>query len=276
MKIELLFLTCNRLHYTKISLPALLSDPKEEFSLTMWDNGSTDGTREYLDSVKDSRIKRKVLSRENPGPIHVINEIFFSSSADLVGFIGDDLLVTPGWTRPLAQAHADVPEFGMIACWHLGREYFDERRARHKIQKFGQHYVLRNPWTNGGVGLVKLKTLREMGTFDNDWTGYWIRMALKGYVNGYYFPLIHAEHMDYPWSKYHISNFRPDAPAVTGKAYAAAGIRTVDEAKARHENVILKDVLDGPWEAKYYVGWRRILKKFKYRFRKLYKRAVKR
>ena len=248
MKIELLFLTCNRLHYTKISLPALLSDPKEEFSLTIWDNGSTDGTKEYLESFRDERIKGKVFSGENVGAIQAINEIFFNSSADLVGLVADDLLISPGWTRILAQAHADVPEFGMIASWHLGPEYFDENRARHKIQKFGRHYVLRHAWTNGGAGLVKLKTLREMGEFrENEWTDYWMRMAIKGYVNGYYFPLIHAEHMDYPWSKYHISNFKADAPAVTGATMAAWGIRTVDEAKARHQNIIIKNILDDPW-----------------------------
>jgi GT2 family glycosyltransferase len=274
MKIDLLFLTCNRLHYTTISLPALLSDPKEEFSLTIWDNGSTDGTRDYLNSFEDSRITRKVLSKENLGSIHPINKVFFNSSADLVGLVADDLLVTPGWTRPLAQAHADVPEFGMIACWHLGPEYFDEEKARHKIHKFGQHYVLQHPWTNGGVGLVKLKTLREMGPFKkNEWTDYWIRMALKGYVNGYYFPLIHAEHMDYPWSKYNISANRPDGIVVTGSSYASQGIRTIEDANAWHEQIIVRNLLEDPWQAKYYVGWRRKLRNLKYRLRKFYQQV---
>ena len=271
MKIELLFLSYNRLHYTKISLPALLSDSTEQFSLTIWDNGSTDGTKEFLASIDDPRIISKVFSSENVKGISVLNKVFFNSSADLVGLIADDLLVTPGWTRPIAQAHADVPEFGMIACWHLGAEYFDEGKARNKIQKFGRHCVLRHPWTNGGVGLVKLKSLREMGHFDDDWGGYWIRMALKGYVNGYYFPLIYAEHMDYPWSKYYVPVTNSDGVTVTGSTYASRGIHTIAEAKAWHQQVVLKSLLEGPWEPKHYVGWRGNLRNLRNRLRKLYR-----
>ncbi len=273
MNIELLFLTCNRLHYTKISLPALLADPKEEFSLTIWDNGSTDGTREFLDSIQDKRIIKKVLSHENIGAIPAINHVFFNSSADLVGAVADDLLVTPGWTHTIAQAHADVPEFGMIACWHLGEENFNEAKAHKKIQNFGKHYVLRHPWTNGGVGLVKLKTLKEMGPFKkNEWTGYWIRMALKGYVNGYYFPLILAEHMDYPWSKYNISANKPGGALLAGSTYTSMGIRTLEDAKAWHRQIV-KTLLEDSYDPKHYIGWRRKIGKLKSRFRKLYQRV---
>lgn len=129
--------------------------------------------------------------------------------------------------------------------------------------------MLRHPWTNGGVGLVKITTLREMGKIDNDWSGYWIRMALKGYVNGYYYPLIHAEHMDYPWSKYNISANRPGGTPITGSTYASQGIRTIEAAKARHKQ-IMKNLLEDPWEAKYYVGWRNKMKKLKSRFKEIF------
>jgi len=259
MKIDLLFLNCNRLHYTKLSLPALLSDPTEEFSLTIWDNGSTDGSREFISSVEDPRIVRKVLSQENVGVVRAINEVISKSSADLFGLIADDLLVTPGWTRPIAQAHNDVPEFGLIACWHLGPEDFDEARARHKIQRFGRHQVLRHPWTNGGVGLIKLKTLREAGPFTSAASSYWVKVALRGYVNGYYYPLIHAEHMDYPWSKHFPFSDRFEEWLQTSSGAKHHGLRSLEDAKAWHQ-VVMQVVLDGPWEAKYYSGWRRILK----------------
>lgn len=265
MKIELLFLTCNRLHYTKLSLPALLSDPTEEFSLTIWDNGSTDGTKEFLSSVKDSRIVRKVFSEQNIGAIPAINEVFFNSSADLIGLIADDLLVTAGWTRILAQAHAEVPEFGMIACWHLGSQFFDEARARRKIQKFGRHHVLRHPWTNGGAGLIKVKTLREAGPIGSDWCGYWMQIALRGYINGYYLPLINVEHMDYAWSKYFSGRFK-EGINVADRRH---GIRTMEDAKAWHQ-VVLKTIFDEPWDVKYYVGWRGKLRRIKKRVKILF------
>ena len=45
---DILFVTHNRLDYTRKSLPRLLEDPSESFHLTIWDNASTDGTQEYL------------------------------------------------------------------------------------------------------------------------------------------------------------------------------------------------------------------------------------
>lgn len=48
MAIHLVLVTYNRLDYTKLSLASILRDPMEEFSLTIWDNVSTNATVEYL------------------------------------------------------------------------------------------------------------------------------------------------------------------------------------------------------------------------------------
>lgn len=268
MKIDLLFITYNRLPYTELAIPSLLADPTEEFSLTIWDNGSTDGTREYLSSVDDPRIVKKVFARENVRLNGAVNDLISRSSADLAGIIFDDDLVTPGWTRPLAQAHADVPEFGMIGCWHFSPEEFDYERSKHKIQRFGQHQVLRHPWTGVGAGLVKLETLRECGPLESHrTTNYWRRMAQKGYVNGYYFPLIYVEHMDYPWSEHfaYSDKFEEWLEASTGAK--RHGIRTIEDAKAWH-HVVVSNILDQPWDVKYYVGWRRKVRSVKKKIRK--------
>jgi glycosyltransferase involved in cell wall biosynthesis len=269
MKIELLFLSNNRLAYTKLALSSLLADPTEEFSLTIWDNASTDGTQEYLSSVEDHRIVRKVFSQVNVRGAALMKETLQKSSADLVGIVADDFLVTPGWTRILAQAHADVPEFGIISCWHLGPEFFDEERARHKIQSFGKHRVLRHPWTDGCC-LVKLKALKEVNFEGFGGTFCGIRLSLKGYVNGFYLPLIPVEHMDYPWSKHYAFSDSLKDGIVAGSAYRSHGIRTLEDAKAWHQ-VVVGNILDDPWDVKYYVGWRRKLRNGMERVRNILK-----
>jgi len=263
MSIDLIFITYNRLDYTKLALPALLADPTEEFSLVIWDNASTDDTKDYLSSVVDPRIVKKFFSEENVGLRGAINYLFSKSSADLVGIVPNDLLVNPGWTRPIAQAHADVPEFGLIGCWHLGEKFFDEERARHKIHRFGHHQILRHPWTGGAAGLAKMKAVRECGLLESNATPpYWMHIAQKGYVNGYYFPLIHAEHMDYPWSKYYAFHDRIKEGIIGGHTYKKRRIKTIEEAKAWHR-VVVDNILDDPWDVKYYIGWRQILRKIK-------------
>lgn len=269
MKIDLLFLSCNRLHYTKYSMPSLLADPSEEFSLTIWDNASTDGSREFLESVQDRRIVKKVFSPENIPPCQVINKAIEASSAELIGFVADDLLVTPGWVHTLSTAHADVPEFGRLSCWHMAKEEFDTQRAAHKIQTFGRHQILRHPWTNG-CGLSKLKAIRDAGPIRPGETehGYWTRIALLGYVNGFYCPPIPVEHMDYPWSPYFVFAGRFEEWLKQSSAARINGIRTMQDAKAWH-SVVIKNLLDEPWQAEHYVGWRAILRRGKSKMRRV-------
>jgi len=268
MKIDLIFIAYNRLPYVKLTLPTLLDDPTEEFSLTIWDNGSTDGTREYLSSVDDPRIVRRVFPHQNAYLHGAVNDLVSSSSADLIGMIFDDILVTPGWTRPIAKAHADVPEFGMIGSWHFPPEDFDYELAKWKIQKFGQHRVLRNVWTGVGAGLVKVKTMRECGPLKSSRTTYyWVQMALRGYINGYYFPLILADHLDDPRSPHSRIKSEEDfqrEPPMTAKC---RGVSSFDEwvEFCQKDSIVIQTASIDP---KQYVGWRA-------KFRRLRKKLIR-
>jgi len=202
MTIDLVFITYNRLEYTKLALASVLAEPTEEFSLTIWDNASTDGTVEYLkNEVNDPRIADIVFSKENVGQTDAVNQVWSKSKADLLGKLDNDCLVTAGWTRTLAKAHEDIPNLGVIACWHFFPEDFDYNQAQHKIQQFGQHRILRHPWTCGTGFLLKRDTFRKFGSIQaKATTQYWLKIALSGYVNGFYYPLIYQEHMDDPRS----------------------------------------------------------------------------
>jgi GT2 family glycosyltransferase len=223
----------------------VLSDPAEEFRLTIWDNGSTDGTVEYLrNEVNDPRVTDIILSKTNVGQTCAVNEIWGRSKADLLGKLDNDCIVSPGWTRMLAQAHEDINNLGVIACWHFPIDDFDESSVRKagKIQKFGKHQILRHPWTCGTGLLIKRNTFKKFGPMlvGGATTKYWLRIALAGYVNGYYYPFVFQEHMD----EHNINNMR-------------------DRWKRR--KVVLKNLNCDPWEAKYYVGWRRKLRGIKRR-----------
>lgn len=268
MKIDLIYIAYNRLPYTKITLPALLKDPTEEFSLTIWDNGSTDGTREFISSIDDPRISRTVFARENVLLHGAVNDLVSKSSADLIGMIFDDILVTPGWTRPLAQAHADVPEFGMIGSWHFPPEDFNYEIAKNKIKKYGQHQVLKHPWTGVGAGLVKTRTLRKFGPIQsNRTTNYWIKMALKGYVNGYYYPLIYAEHLDDPKATHTLLKSEEDFKKYMPTTVKCRGYTSLDqlEQSLRRDAIIIQTATANP---RYYSGWRAKFRRLRIRIRK--------
>ncbi len=258
MAIDLVFITYNRLSYTKLALASVLADPTEEFSLTIWDNGSTDGTAEYLrDEVSDARIADIVLSKNNAGQIAAVNEVWGKSKADLVGKLDNDCLVTAGWTRVLARAHSDIERLGVVACWHFFPGDFDYELARHKIQRFGKHRILRHPWTGGTGLLVKAETYRRLGPIGkNATTSYWIRMAAAGYINGFYYPLVYQEHMDDPRSEHTLLR---DAESLEKYLPASAknfGIRTVEQ----WVHFLKKDarrLQRSSVDPRRYMGWRR-------------------
>ena len=111
----------------------MLEDPNEEFDLYLWDNASSDETPEYLkDVLTDPRIQEVILSKENLGQTGAMNYVWGKTKAELVGKVDNDCLVTPGWTRILAQAHKDIARLGAVTCWHFFPEDFDYKDAKHK------------------------------------------------------------------------------------------------------------------------------------------------
>jgi glycosyltransferase involved in cell wall biosynthesis len=261
MAIDLVFITYNRLGYTKLALRSVLADPAEEFSLTIWDNGSTDGTAEYLkNEVRDPRIVDTVFCPTNAGQMAAVNEVWGRSRSDLVGKLDNDCLVTPGWTRKLAQAHHDIQSLGAIACWHYPLDEFDEQAARRagKIQSFGHHEILRHPWTCGTGLLLKRATYERFGTIRGGaTTDYWLMLALAGYVNGFYYPLIPQEHMDDPRSPHSVVRDDESLRKMYDITYTlrVKEIRTMKSRWARRR-VVLRNLNRGPWQAERYTGWR--------------------
>lgn len=272
MTIDLVFITYNRLEYTKLALASLLADSTEEFSLTIWDNASTDGTVEYMKKeVNDPRIADIIFSKENVGQLAAMNKVWGRSKADLLGKLDNDCLVTPGWTRILAEAHNDIPNLGVVACWHYPPEDFDYERAKHKIQRFGKHQILRHPWICGTGFILKRDTFKKLGPISGKaTTKYWLKMAMAGYINGFYYPPVHQEHMDDPKSKHSMLKDEESYQAAKKVTFSLnlPGLESLADRWHRRQK-ILDNLLDDPWDVKYYVGWRRKCRRVKQKLAEL-------
>jgi glycosyltransferase involved in cell wall biosynthesis len=261
MTIVLVYTTYNRLTYTKLTLPRLLADKSEQFQLIVWDNGSTDGTPEFLDNISDDRIIERVYLSHNAGRGVALNHAWFERKADLVGSVDNDCLVTPGWTRVIAKAHSDLPELGAVGCWHFMPEDFVAKIAQHKIKCIGTHQVVVHPWIDGSAYLVKRDDAIRLGPVElgGGLTRYWIRLARWGRTNGWYYPLIYQEHLDDPRSKYCILG---EDLSVGQKPFTASsqGFRT----KAEWQHWIEQDareILESPSDVKHYVGMRGVIRR---------------
>jgi glycosyltransferase involved in cell wall biosynthesis len=264
MTIDLIFITHNRLEYTKLSLASVLADETEEFSLTIWDNASTDATVDYLkNQVNDARIADIVFSKENIGQIAAVNQVWARSKADLVGKLDNDCIVTPGWTRTLTEAHNDIPKLGVVACWHFFPDDFIYELAQQKIQQFNRHRILRHPWTCGTGFLLKRDTFSKLGPMEgNVTTPYWLKVALAGYVNGFYYPFIYQEHMDDPRSSHTMLKSDGDLIKLMPETARKFHVITLDEwvRFLRRDALVIHTQSTDPRD---HNGWRPRLRKIK-------------
>ncbi|QBI20287.1 glycosyltransferase [Egibacter rhizosphaerae] len=202
--IDVLMITYQRPDYVRRSLPHLLESCTEDMRVWLWHNGTDADTlnvvRSYVDHPKVARFHH---SPENLRLRAPTNWLWAESDADLLSKVDDDCLPDTDWAARLARAHEDVDEFGVIGSWRFYDEDFLPDVAQRKIRGFpGGHQLLENFWVQGSGYLMKRACVEQQGLLapGQSFTAYCIDLALKGWVNGWYFPFIHEEHMDDPRS----------------------------------------------------------------------------
>jgi len=209
---DILMITYNRPRYTRLSLDKLLATCDETTRVWVWHNGNDRETLEVVQNLRDHpRFFKLHHCPENKKLREPTNWFWEQSDGDFVGKVDDDCLVPPGWIETLRQAHADVPEFGVIGCWPFAEEDYVPDLAVRKIGTFGDgHRLLRNCWIGGSGYIMKRQSVEQLGPLgpDQSFTGYCIQLAVRGAINGWYFPFLVQDHMDDPRSEH--TNFKTE------------------------------------------------------------------
>ncbi|MEX2118242.1 MAG: glycosyltransferase [Pirellulales bacterium] len=210
----LLFITFNRLEYTKLALEAVLAlEYPGRLNVVVWDNASTDGTVDYLEQrLRALGHIRLIASAENRGVVYPMNAAWFAESPDgrrpdLLAKIDNDTLVPPELLKRLAECHIRSARLGVLSGFHFRREgeaLADEGR----IQTLDGVRLLLQPYVGGCAVMVRRQVLDRLGKIpcaaeahprpfmDSGWTIYQQRIGELGLVNGYPYPLIHVDHME--------------------------------------------------------------------------------
>jgi glycosyltransferase involved in cell wall biosynthesis len=126
-----IYVTWNRLGITSQNLKALFKT-EDDFDLYIIDNGSIDGTRDYLKSLKDNRIKEIKLLDENYGLIYAANYGISKrkKGQPLVNIDQDVHITSKNWVKNLESVVKEFPEVGLIGNVRSG--YFEERNAKYE------------------------------------------------------------------------------------------------------------------------------------------------
>jgi hypothetical protein len=145
----------------------------------------------------------------------------------------------------------------MVACWHFYPDDLVPELAARKTRDLANgHRVLLNCWVQGSGYVMKRSVFDQLGPLrpDETFSSYGIRATLAGWVNGWYLPLIHEEHMDDPRSPYcrfqSEDDFRRNPP-LSG---INDGVRSLEEWRMR-ARWMARSIQAAPYNPYYYTGW---------------------
>lgn len=119
MRVNMVIATFNRLFYTKVCIPNIIETASSTipYMLTVIDNGSTDGTPDYLKELFEAKkIHNLLLLKENIGvsKAHNIGWKLFND-IDIYGKIDNDVLfLKNNWLDDIVNVLDNAPELGVL------------------------------------------------------------------------------------------------------------------------------------------------------------------
>ncbi|SDT58879.1 glycosyltransferase [Jiangella sp. DSM 45060] len=269
---DIVMITYKSAGYLHLSLPRLLETCGPDDRVWLWHNGDDEATIEALRPYRDDpRVYRYHHSRENVRLRPPTSWLWTQSEARFVSKVDDDCLVEPGWLDTFTAAHDANPDFGVIGSWRHPDEDFRPELAQRKIETFRDgHQLMRNLWVQGSGYLMPRSYVERLGVLGEteSFTGYCLRVARVGGVNGYYYPFVPEDHMDDPRSPHTLVRTDAELAARMPLSAQANGVQTVDDwlAQLRQSAYVLQTASLNP---NAYRGWRRKAKTVRNRMRRL-------
>jgi GT2 family glycosyltransferase len=117
--------------------------------IVVWDNASSDETRDYLDSIKDPRFT--VVHHPENICQSGFARAFALTSSDYLVTLGDDIIDAPArWDEMLLDAFRRLPNIGFLAADFVDDEHDECAHLRYRVRP--HMYV---PFEQNGVRLLR-------------------------------------------------------------------------------------------------------------------------
>jgi len=201
--ISILIPTCNRLSRLTACINSVWESLSLRDEIIIWNNASTDGTKEYLDKIVTSTILniRVVNSDKNIG-LSAVNRGFEMMENDYMVKIDDDVIKVPfPWKQDLLEVFEKVPKAGYISAAlkndrHLPQAFFNEYNDPTKYERKTINGIpLRIGGASGGFVMTTRAVYEDVGGFVdmekdgifyfNEDSDYSEKCKQKGYITGF-------------------------------------------------------------------------------------------
>ncbi len=123
MKISIVTISYNQKQYLQACIDSILTQTECEFEYIVVDAGSTDGSRELIESYGDQVIK--VFERDD-GPADGLNKGFARATGDVYGFINSDDYLLPGSLRAVTNFFNSHPSNVFLTGQGFTQTAFDQ------------------------------------------------------------------------------------------------------------------------------------------------------
>jgi GT2 family glycosyltransferase len=129
-RVSVLIVTHDNAALTRLCLDSLAAwSAYPDLEVVVVDNASTDGTPALLrDRQRSDPALRVVLNLDNAGFAAACNRAAQEATGEILCFLNNDTVVTPGWLQPLVQALLAEPCLGMVGP--LSNGVANEARVR--------------------------------------------------------------------------------------------------------------------------------------------------
>ena len=115
--VDLLYLACNRLEFTQETFTNILSntDWRHVHELFVYDDGSQDGTREWLESnVTKVPVPTRFVRTGFRSPVAAMVHFIESASAPILAKTDNDAVLPPAWLRQSLEVLDQHPELSLL------------------------------------------------------------------------------------------------------------------------------------------------------------------
>ncbi len=120
MKVTVAIITRNRANQLKRCLLSLTKQTAKDFSVLVVDNGSTDNTKNVVDSFKNE-LRIKYCFEKQPGAAYARNKALRLITGDIMATIDDDCESSSDWVKSIIKAHLEFPDAAVIQGWAISK-----------------------------------------------------------------------------------------------------------------------------------------------------------
>ncbi len=201
-KITIIILCWNGLEYTKQAIASIQASTSLDYILVPVDNGSTDGTPEYLRNQAELHPWIKPVYLEyNTGFAGGINAGLATATTEFIAILNNDVVVTSGWLERMLVHFYQFPTLGLIgpmACNVSGVQNIPFSSSLDALDPFARMIFAKNAGTVmatqrivGFAWVMRQEVLHKVGGFHLDFgkgnyedDDYCIRVLNSGYQIG--------------------------------------------------------------------------------------------